>query len=100
MIRSAISTEGDSRLAAPARRVERATGRANGHGHINTPAAGADRRGLDDPLLAPEAAIDPSEDAVSMTRPSPCGRRSRRIPAVHSLLDALVALLTGGGRKH
>jgi hypothetical protein len=63
------------------------------------------RRGLDFPLLPPEAAIPPEEDAISITtaamlramfaqddRPETRG--------VMALLDAVVILLTGGEQRH
>ena len=58
------------------------------------------RNGLDYDLLPPEAAIDPSEDEVSikaaMVIRAAFAQDSR---AVLALFDALVDLLTGGGRK-
>ena len=60
------------------------------------------RAGRDYKLLPPEAAIDPSEDSVSIdatyaVRASFVG--SDMAPAVLKFFDALVALLTGGERK-
>jgi hypothetical protein len=63
------------------------------------------RRGVDFPLLAPEAAIDPSEDAISIT----AALTLRAVFAlddragasgVATLLDAVVTLLIGGGQRH
>ena len=59
------------------------------------------RRGLDYPLQPPEAAIDPSENEVSIN--AAVGLRdqfAQDSPAVCAFFDALVELLTGGGRKH
>ncbi len=59
------------------------------------------RRGFDYTLQPPEAAIDPSEDGVSIgaTYAMRAGF-AQDSPAVRALFDALVELLTGGGRKH
>jgi hypothetical protein len=61
------------------------------------------RRGFDYELQPPEAAIDPSEDAVSveaiyaMRAAFAAGDMA---PAVLKFFDALVALLTGRGQRH
>jgi len=59
------------------------------------------RRGFDYPLLPPEAAIDPSEDEVSvnaaMVLRDQFAQDSR---AVRTMFDALVELLTGGQHRH
>jgi hypothetical protein len=58
------------------------------------------RRGFDYPLLPPEAAIDPSEDEVSINAALVLRDQfARDSPAVREFFDALVELLTGGGRK-
>jgi hypothetical protein len=58
------------------------------------------RRDFDYPLLPPEAAIDPSEDAVSISAAMVLRNQfGRDSPAVLAFFDALVELLTGGGRK-
>ena len=54
-------------------------------------------------LLPPEAAIDPSEDAVSIEAVHAMRASfadSDFAPAVLKFFDAVVALLTGAGRKH
>jgi hypothetical protein len=58
------------------------------------------RRGFDYPLLPPEAATDPSKDAVSIN-PEVVLRDqfARDSPAVRGFFDALAELLTGDGRK-
>lgn len=61
------------------------------------------RVGRDYEFLPPEAAIDPSEDAVAIEatyamRASFAG--SDMAPAVLKFFDALIALLTGTGQKH
>jgi len=59
------------------------------------------RRGFDYMLQPPEAAIDPSEDAISID--AAIGMRAtfaQDSPAVLALFDALVELLTSSGRKH
>jgi len=58
------------------------------------------RRGFDYPLLPPESAIDPSEDAVSIW--AAIAIRATFVEdsgAVRALFDALVDLLTGAGRS-
>ena len=58
------------------------------------------RRGFDYPLLPPEAAIDPSEDAVSINAAMVMRATfAQDFPAVRAFIDALVGLLTGAGRK-
>ena len=58
------------------------------------------RRDFDYPLLPPEAAIDPSEDAVSIAAAFVLRDQfAQDSPAVLAFFDALVGLLTGGGRK-
>jgi len=61
------------------------------------------RRGFDYPLLPPEAAIPPEEDAVSID--SAMAMRATfaaddRAPALLALFDALAELLTGRGQRH
>ena len=58
------------------------------------------RTGHDYELLPPEAAIDPSEDAVSI-QAAYVMRASftQDSPAVRAFFDALVALLTGSGQR-
>jgi hypothetical protein len=52
-------------------------------------------------LLPPEAAIDPSEDAVSIDAAIAMRATfAKDSPAVLAFFDALVELLTGVGRKH
>lgn len=59
------------------------------------------RRGFDYPLQPPEAAIDPSEDAVSIsTAMAMRATFTDDSRALRALFDALVVLLTGSGRKH
>jgi hypothetical protein len=59
------------------------------------------RRDFYYPLLPPEAAIDPSEDEVSINAAIAIRATfAEDSPAVRSLFDALVALLTSAGRKH
>ena len=59
------------------------------------------RAGHDYELLPPEAAIDPSEDAVSIDAAIAMRDQfAQDSPAVRAFFDALVALLTGTGRKH
>jgi hypothetical protein len=63
------------------------------------------RNGLDYALQPPEAAIDPSEDAVSIDaafamRATFALDERAGDSAVLPLFDALAHLLTGGGRKH
>lgn len=55
------------------------------------------RCGRDYDLLPPEAAIDPSEDDVSM-RAAFVG--SELAPAALRFVDAIAAFLMGGGKKH
>jgi len=58
------------------------------------------RRAFDYPLRSPEAAIDPSEDAVSISAAMVLRNQfARDSPAVLAFFDALVELLTGSGRK-
>ena len=58
------------------------------------------RRDFDYPLLPPEAAIDPSEDEVSIAAAIVLRDQfAQDSPAVLAFFDALVELLTGGGRK-
>ena len=58
------------------------------------------RAGHDYELLPPEAAIDPSEDAVSIAAAMVLRDQfAQDSPAVLAFFDALVELLTGGGRK-
>jgi len=59
------------------------------------------RSGYDFELQPPEAAIPPEEDAVSIDAASALRTSfARDSAAVRVLFDALVALLTGGKRKH
>jgi hypothetical protein len=59
------------------------------------------RAGHDYELLPPGAAIDPSEDAVSIDAAySIRATFAKDSPAVRGLFDSLVELLTGGGRRH
>ena len=52
-------------------------------------------------LLPPEAAIDPSEDAISIDAAIAMRATfARDSTAVRLLFDALVDLLTGSGRRH
>jgi hypothetical protein len=52
-------------------------------------------------LQPPEAAIPPEEDAVSVDAAVALRDTfAKESPAVRALFDALVDLLTGGGRKH
>ena len=58
------------------------------------------RAGHDYELLPPEAAIDPSEDAVSISAAIVLREQfAQDSKAVLALFDALVGLLTGHGRK-
>ena len=61
------------------------------------------RAGRDYDLLPPDAAIDPSEDAVSIDATyamrASCAA-SGFAPAVLKFFDALVELLTGAGERH
>ena len=58
------------------------------------------RAGYDYDLLPPEAAIDPSEDAVSIDAAAAMRDQfAQDSPAVREFFDALVDLLTGVGRK-
>jgi hypothetical protein len=58
------------------------------------------RRDFDCPLQPPEAAIDPSEDEVSINAAMVLRDQfAQDSPAVLAFFDALVELLTGGGRK-
>ena len=63
---------------------------------------GANRRaGHDYELLPPEAAIDPSEDAVSVDAAIPLRDQfAKDSPASRSFFDALVDLLMGGADRH
>ena len=59
------------------------------------------RRDFDFPLQPPEAAIDPSEDAVSINAAFVLRDQfAQDSPAVLAFFDALVELLTGGGHWH
>ena len=59
------------------------------------------RRGFDYPLLPPESAIDPSEDAVSIDAAIVLRATfAQDSSAVRAFFDALVELLTGGERQH
>ena len=61
------------------------------------------RSAFDYTLQPPEAAIDPSEDAVSIDATNAMRTAfaaSDLAPAALKFLDALLELLTGGGRKH
>ena len=58
------------------------------------------RRDFDYPLQPPEAAIDPSEDAVSINAAMVLRDQfAQDSPAVRAFFDGLVVLLTGDGRK-
>jgi hypothetical protein len=58
------------------------------------------RTGRDPELQPPEAAIDPSEDAVSIDAAIAMRATfAQDSSAVRAMFDALVALLTGGGQK-
>jgi len=58
------------------------------------------RRDFDFTLQPPEAGIDPSEDAVSIAAAIVLRDQfAHDSPAVLAFFDALVELLTGGGRK-
>jgi hypothetical protein len=58
------------------------------------------RSDFDYPLLPPEAAIDPSEDEVSINAAMVLREQfAQDSPAVLAFFDALVGLLTGSGRK-
>ena len=58
------------------------------------------RRGFHYPLLPPEAAIDPSEDEVSINAAIVLRDQFMQdSPAVLAFFDVLVELLTGEGRK-
>jgi len=58
------------------------------------------RRAFDYPLQPPEAAIDPSEDAVSLNAAIVLrGQFAQDSPAVRAFFDALMEILTGAGRK-
>ena len=59
------------------------------------------RRGFDFNLQLPEAAIPPEEDAVSIDAAITMRARFEEdSTAVRALLDVLVDLLTGAGRRH
>ena len=61
------------------------------------------RAGQDYDLLPPEAAIDPSEDAVSIEATYAMRASfaaSGFAPAALNFFDALVELLTGAGKRH
>jgi hypothetical protein len=59
------------------------------------------RAGHDYELLPPEAAIDPSEDAVSIDAAMAMRDQfAADSPAALALFNALVDLLTGDGRRH
>ena len=56
---------------------------------------------MDYPLQRPEAAIDPSEDAVSIDAAmAMCAQFAEDPPAALALFNALVDLLTGDGWRH
>ena len=58
------------------------------------------RAGHDYELLPPEAAIDPSEDAVSIDAAIAMQAAfAQGSPAVRTFFDALVGLLTGSGQR-
>lgn len=60
------------------------------------------RAGLDHPLLPPDIAIDPSEDEVSIDAAMAMRAtfvQNDRTPAVLTLFDAMLGLLTGGRRE-
>ncbi len=58
------------------------------------------RAGHDYPLQPPEAAIDPSEDAVSISAAIVLRDQfAQDSPAVLAFFDTLVEILTGSGRK-
>ena len=57
--------------------------------------------GHDYELLPPEAAIDPSEDKVSIEVTYAIrGTFSQGSPGVRAFFDELIELLTGGAQKH
>ena len=61
------------------------------------------REGLDFPLQPPDAAIDPSEAAVSIgaaTVMRESFAQNDRTEAVAALLDSILGVLTGGERRH
>ena len=59
------------------------------------------RGGSDYPLQPPEAAIDPSEDGVSMSAAIVlCEQFAQDSPGALAFFEALVELLTGGKQKH
>lgn len=59
------------------------------------------RRGFDYPLQPPEAAIDPSEDEVSINAAIVLRDQfAQDSPVVRAFFDAMAELLTGEGRKH
>jgi len=59
------------------------------------------RNGCDFELPPPEAAIPPEEDAVSIDAAIALRDSfAKESPAVRALFDALIALLTGEGRRH
>ena len=58
------------------------------------------RRDFDYPLLPPEAAIDPSEDEVSISAAIVLRDQfAHDSPVVLAFFDELVVLLSGSGRK-
>jgi hypothetical protein len=59
------------------------------------------RRGFDYPLLPPEAAIPPEEDADSLVATTMLRTLfAQDAPAVGALFDAIVDVLTGGTSRH
>ena len=59
------------------------------------------RAGNDYELLPPEAAIDPTDDAVNINATIVLREQfAQDSPAVLAFLDALVELLTGGEPRH
>ncbi len=59
------------------------------------------RGGFDYPLQPPEAAIEPSEDEVSINAAIVLGDQfAQESPAALAFFEALVELLTGGEQKH
>ena len=56
---------------------------------------------MDFPLLPPDAAIPPEEDAISVAAAIAMRATfAQDSIAVHALFDALAELLSGGGRRH
>ena len=59
------------------------------------------RRGVNFPLLPPDAAIPPEEDAISIAAAIAMRATfAQDSIAVHALIDALAELLTGTGDRH